>query len=57
MEGGLAHFVASDAHDPLKRPPHLLEAFRRVSELVGAARAADLFTYNPLALLNDELIP
>ena len=56
-EEGLAHFVASDAHDPLKRPPHLLEAFRRVSELVGAARAADLLTYNPLALLNDEPIP
>ncbi len=57
VEEGLAHFVASDAHDPLKRPPHLLEAFRRVSELIGAARAADLFTYNPLALLNDEPIP
>ena len=56
VEEGLAHFVASDAHDPSKRPPHLLEAFRRVAELAGTARAADLFTYNPLALLNDEAI-
>ena len=56
VEAGLAHFVASDAHDPVKRPPHLLEGFRRVAELSGAARAAELFTYNPLALLHNERI-
>lgn len=51
---GLAHFVASDAHDPTRRPPGLQAAFRRVYELAGQAEAARLFTYNPLAVLHDE---
>jgi protein-tyrosine phosphatase len=56
IRDGWAHFVASDAHDPVKRPPHLLEGFRCVAELAGADCAARLFTHNPLALLHDEPI-
>jgi len=51
---GLAHFVASDAHDPTKRPPGLQAAFRQVYEQAGQAVAARLFTYHPLAVLHDE---
>jgi tyrosine-protein phosphatase YwqE len=50
----LAHFVASDAHDAVKRPPLLIEGFRRTAEIIGAARAARLFTYNGLAVLHNE---
>ena len=53
---GLAHFVASDAHDPAKRPPGLQAAFRHVYEQAGQATAARLFTYNPLAVLHDEAV-
>lgn len=51
---GLAHFVASDAHDPSKRPPGLQDAFGRVYAQAGQAVAARMFTYNPLAVLHDE---
>lgn len=54
LREGLVHFVASDAHDPVKRPPLLLEGFRRTAELIGAARAARLFTYNGLSVLRNE---
>ncbi len=54
LDAGLAHFVASDAHDPAKRPPSLREAFRRVYERLGQAAAVRLFTYHPLAVLHDE---
>jgi len=54
LGAGLAHFVASDAHDPTRRPPGLQAAFRRVYEQAGQATAARLFTYHPLAVLHDE---
>ena len=54
MAEGLVHFVASDAHDPVKRPPLLLQGFRHAAELVGQSQAARLFTYNPLAVLHNE---
>ena len=54
---GLVHFVASDGHDPVKRPPMLIEGFRRTAELLGPAEAARLFTYNPLAVLHDQPVP
>lgn len=31
----LAHVIASDAHDPKRRPPTLAEAFQRASQLAG----------------------
>jgi protein-tyrosine phosphatase len=54
LDAGLAHFVASDAHDPSQRPSGLREAFRAVYERLGQAAAARLFTYHPLAVLHDE---
>jgi len=54
LREGLADFVASDAHDAAKRPPHLLEGFRIASQIVGTSGAGRLFTYHPLAVLHDE---
>ncbi len=47
LRAGLVHVVASDAHNLSSRPPHLREAFARVSEVAGAATAGLLFQENP----------
>ena len=54
VASGWLHFVASDAHDSLKRPPDLRDAYRAVAEREGIPTAARLFTHNPLAVLCDE---
>jgi protein-tyrosine phosphatase len=51
MERGLAHFVASDAHDAKRRSPVLAEAYRHVAERYGEQRAEALFVTNPRAVL------
>jgi len=53
---GMAHFVASDAHDLVRRPPSLLEGFCATAEIAGVASAGKLFTHNPLALLHDQTV-
>ena len=57
LREGLVHFIASDAHDDKHRPATLDEAFRYVSKRFGEKRALALFSTNPLAALNGELIP
>jgi protein-tyrosine phosphatase len=54
LEAGLAHFVASDAHDTEKRPPDLRPAFWAVHDRAGREIAARLFTHNPSKVLHDE---
>jgi len=54
LRAGLVHFVASDAHDVVRRGPDLRPAYRAVSELAGVELAARLFTFNPLRVLRDE---
>jgi protein-tyrosine phosphatase len=44
---GLVHFVASDAHDPLRRPPRLDLARDLVCRKMGEDAADLLFTSNP----------
>jgi protein-tyrosine phosphatase len=56
LQAGLVHFVASDAHDVVRRGPSLQPAYRAVSKLAGVEQAACLFTYNPLRVLRDEPI-
>jgi protein-tyrosine phosphatase len=56
LRAGLVHFVASDAHDAVRRGPNLQPAYRAVSELAGVAQAACLFTYNPLRVLRNEAL-
>jgi protein-tyrosine phosphatase len=54
---GLVHFVASDSHDSRDRPPRLDEAYRRVLDELGPARAARLFDGNPSAVVTGESLP
>jgi protein-tyrosine phosphatase len=56
LRAGLVHFVASDAHDAVRRVPDLRPAFRSVSELAGVEQAARMFTYNPLRVLRDQAL-
>jgi protein-tyrosine phosphatase len=53
MNGDLVHFVASDAHDCVHRPPNLAEAYEYVRDRWGDARARALFVDNPAAVVND----
>jgi protein-tyrosine phosphatase len=48
---GLAHIVASDAHDTKYRPPLLNEAYAYVVKACGQERAERLFVTNPGAVL------
>ncbi len=57
LQEGLVHFIASDGHDNNHRPSTLDEAFRYVSKRFGEKRAVEMFTTNPLAALQGELIP
>jgi protein-tyrosine phosphatase len=51
LDTGLAHFVASDAHDPLSRPPLLDEAHQLVQQRYGPDLARLLFVDHPTAVL------
>ncbi len=57
LHRGLVHFVASDSHDSVDRPPRLDEAYRRVLEELGPAQAERLFEGNPSAVLAGEPLP
>ncbi len=52
----LVHFVASDAHDELHRPPVLSTCFRFISRRYGADYAARLFWENPGAVIQNQLL-
>lgn len=52
----LAHFVASDGHDAVRRPPRLLEAYRTVHQQLSPQLADLLFVHNPRAVLEDRPI-
>jgi len=51
LSRGLAHFVASDAHDPRHRPPRLDLARQLVVGKMGEDAAELLFTANPSMVL------
>ncbi len=54
LDRGLAHVVASDAHDPHTRPPRLAGAFREVAAGWGEHVARRLFVDHPAAVLADR---
>jgi protein-tyrosine phosphatase len=54
---GLVHFVASDAHGLLRRPPRLAQAREYVRRNWGDEAEKGLFEANPEALLASEPIP
>lgn len=51
------HVIASDAHDPARRPPVLSEARKAVTELAGAEVADALLVGNPAAIVDGESLP
>lgn len=53
LDEGLVHFVASDGHDPAKRPPLLSAAFRAVAGGWGEGTAYALTTTNAEKVLTD----
>ncbi len=54
LDAGLAHFVASDAHDPAARPPLLKATFDHLGQRWGEAAARRLLVDNPRAVLEDR---
>jgi protein-tyrosine phosphatase len=57
IDQGLAHLVASDAHDAARRPPRMAAGRERVRALFGPEAEAGLFDANPAAVLADEELP
>jgi protein-tyrosine phosphatase len=53
---GAVHFVASDAHNPDRRPPELREAYERVAHIAGEDTAIRLFIENPRKAILGERI-
>lgn len=49
------HIIASDAHNPGRRPPAIREALERVATLAGAEYAGWLIE-NAGAIINDEIV-
>jgi len=54
LERKAIHVVASDAHDPVKRPPILSAARDAIAQMVGAEVAEELITHNPQAIVDGE---
>lgn len=51
LKRGLAHFIASDAHDTKNRTPDLRKAYERLANDFGEERIRPLFVDNPHAAL------
>ena len=56
LRSGNVHFVATDAHDCVKRTPILKECFQWVSRKYGQAYASMLFSENARAVIEDREI-
>lgn len=56
IKRGLAHVVASDAHDCKFRPPTLCDAYARLAEEWGEDRIKPMFVDNPKAVLTGATI-
>ena len=54
LSEGLTHVIATDAHDPKRRPPIIQAAIARVTELVGAAETRRIIFDRPNAILEDS---
>lgn len=53
LDEGLAHIVASDAHDPVQRRPSWRDALDALREQVGAEETLRLVRERPAAILSD----
>jgi len=54
---GLAHFLASDAHNTTARPHKLRAAYEVVRKKFGPSKAEALFVENPLAAFEGRALP
>jgi protein-tyrosine phosphatase len=50
---GLVHIVATDAHDPVERPPLLSEAVSALRELMGSDETQNMIEARPAAILEN----
>lgn len=52
IKDGYISAIASDAHDPLRRPPILSRAYEVIKKSFGKDRADELFIYNPKKIID-----
>jgi protein-tyrosine phosphatase len=56
VAGNLVHLIASDAHDPVRRPPVLSKAVEEARKIVGDKKAMAMVTSIPQAILDNQAI-
>jgi protein-tyrosine phosphatase len=57
MSHNLVHFIASDAHRALGRPPGLSRAVEAAAKIVGESKARAMVTEIPRAILDNKALP
>jgi protein-tyrosine phosphatase len=56
VAANLVHLIASDAHDPVRRPPVLSKAVEEARKIVGDKKAMAMVTSIPQAILDNQPI-
>jgi protein-tyrosine phosphatase len=53
---GQVHLMATDCHDPDRRAPHVMDAYKLIAKKFGEDYANDIFCNNALTLLRGEYL-